>query len=127
MKLKSYFPHDLDTLRNPEDYVFLSDGVKYWVGPVSDIVSVEQTDNYTNFSLRSGQKLMIRGVLGRWETKLPTSLFFKASRDCIVNLMHIKHLRAYDAKRLSFIMVNSDIEIILSREQSILFRKSKRL
>lgn len=111
---------------NPNDYIFLSDNVKYWVGCLADIVSFEQDGNYTNIKISNGQKLTMRGVIGKWETKLPPSLFFKTGRDCIINLKHVQVMQAYDAKRFSFVLLGGS-EVILSRAQSILFRKSRRL
>jgi DNA-binding LytR/AlgR family response regulator len=112
--------HDLN------GYVCVSDGVKFWLGPLRDVMSLEQTGNYCKFTLRTGQKFNIRGALCKWEEKLPTTLFFRTGRNCIVNLSHVKHMVAYDAKRFSFIMPGDD-EVILSRSQSVLFRRTKSL
>ena len=107
-------------------HVFLSDGVKYWLGPVCDIVSLSQSGNYTEFYIRNGQRLMVHGALNKWETKLPASLFFRTGRDHITNLAHVKHITAADSKRLLFVMLG-DVEITLSRQQSTLFRKQRNL
>jgi LytTr DNA-binding domain len=38
-------------------------------------------------------KLLIRRSLGAFERRLDSSIFFRASRDCIVNLSHVKRPR----------------------------------
>jgi two-component system LytT family response regulator len=111
---------------NADDYIFISDGVKYWLGPVGGIVSLSQGGNYTEFYICNGQKLMVRGTIARWETKLPASIFFRTGRDHVVNLTHVKHMTVADARHLLFVM-EGDIEITLSRQQSILFRKQRNL
>lgn len=108
-------------------HICLSDGVNYWVGPIRNIVSLEQGGNYCRFAVAgNGQKLNIRGTLHQFESRLPSLLFFRANRECIINLSHVKHMRAHDPKRYSFTMAN-DNEIIMSRKQSVLFRRTKSL
>lgn len=107
-------------------YVCLSDGVNYWVGPIRNIVYLEQGGNYCTFTIGNGKKLNIRGSLHQFETKLPDSLFFRTSRECIINMSYVKQMQAYDAKRYSMTM-EDDKEIVLSRKQSVLFRKTKSL
>jgi two-component system, LytTR family, response regulator len=114
------------SVRSPDEYVFLTNGVTFWVGPVSEIVTLEANGNYTAFFVSSGQKLMMRGVFCRWEASLPPSLFFRASRECIINLKHVIEMRIHDAKRFSFILPGNK-EVIMSRKQTLEFRKVKRL
>jgi two-component system LytT family response regulator len=112
---------------DPDYHICLSDNVNYWVGPIRNIASLEQDGNYCRFTIAgNGQGLNIRGRLHQFETRLPSSLFFRANRECLINLSHVKHMRAYDEKRYGFTMVN-DNEIIMSRKQSILFRRTKSL
>jgi two-component system, LytTR family, response regulator len=112
---------------DPNYHICLSDNVNYWVGPIRNISFLEQDGNYCKFTIANASlRLNIRGVLHHFETKLPSSLFFRANRECLINLSHVKHMRAHDPKRYSFIMVN-DNEIIMSRKQSVLFRRTKSL
>jgi two-component system, LytTR family, response regulator len=112
------------SVRSPDDYIFLTNGAKYWVGPVGEIVILETDGNYTAISVSSGQTLMVRGVLYKWEASLPPSLFFRVSRDCIINLKHVIEMRMHDAKRFSFI-IPGNREVIMSRLQTLEFRKAK--
>jgi two-component system, LytTR family, response regulator len=106
--------------------VFLSDGAKYWLGPVSDIVYVETEGNYSRFLISNGQRLMIRGSLVRWENGLPSSFFFRAGRDCIINLSKVTELRPHNSKQLAFTMIGGN-EVIMSRLQTIKFRRTRSL
>jgi DNA-binding LytR/AlgR family response regulator len=106
--------------------VFLSDGAKYWLGPVSDIVYVETEGNYSRFLISNGQRLMIRGSLVRWENGLPSSIFFRARRDCIINLTQVTEMSAHNAKQFVFTMTGGN-EVIMSSMQTIKFRRTRSL
>jgi DNA-binding LytR/AlgR family response regulator len=112
------------SVKSPDDYIFLTNGAKYWVGPVEEIVTLEADGNYVAFFISNGQTLVMRGVLYKWEASLPPSLFVRASRDCIINLKHVIEMRMYDAKRFSFI-IPGNREVIMSRLQTLEFRKAK--
>ena len=45
----------------------------------------------------------------------------------MINLGHVKHMEAHDTKRLTFVLTGDDDEIVMSRQQSVLFRKSRNL
>ena len=112
--------------RSDEEYIFLTNGAKYWVGRVSEIVCLEVSGNYTNFLLSNGQRLMTRGSLAKWETRLPSSIFFKTGRDCIINLKHVKDMNMHNSKQFVFTLIG-DNEVIVSRLQTIEFRKTRSL
>jgi two-component system, LytTR family, response regulator len=114
------------SVRSPDDYIFLTNGAAYWVGSVGEIVTLETNGNYTSFFLNNGQKLMMRGTMASWEVKLPPSLFFRASRECIINLRHVIEMRMYDTRRFSFIILGNR-EVIMSTKQTLEFKRIKRL
>lgn len=114
------------SVRCPEDYIYLTNGAKYWVGRVSEIVSIEIEGNYSYFLMSNGQRLMIRGPLARWEKKLPSSIFFRSGRDRIINLRHVKEMRIYGPKQFAFIMTG-DNEVIMSCLQTAEFRRTRGL
>ena len=112
--------------RSPDDYIYVTNGAKYWVGRVSEIVFIEVEGNYSHFLISNGQRLLVRGPLGRWEKALPPSIFFRSGRDCIINLRHITEMRIYNPKQFAFTMTG-DNEVIMSRIQSIEFRRTRGL
>ena len=124
MRLKSSSPIRKLAPLSPDEYGFLSDGVNYWVGRLADIVSLDAEGNYVRVLLCNGQKMLTRGTLTQWEATLPPSMFFPTSRANIINLSHVKAMRAYDPRRFSFVLPSGN-EVIMSQYQSVLFRKRK--
>lgn len=111
------------------DYVYVAgdNGDKHWLGRISDIVALEaDTGSYLTIRFSNGQKLRVRGPLDRWEAELPSSIFFRTGRDWIVNLSHVKLMQAYDSRRFLFIL-EGDIEVLVSRPQSLVLKRTKRL
>ena len=53
------------------------------------------------------------------ERRLDSSIFFRASRDCIVNLSQVKQPRFLKDGGLSFLLRNGK-EVLFSRRQSVL-------
>lgn len=108
-----------------DEYVFVSDDVKYWVGRVCEIALLEVSGNYTKFTFENGQKLDVRGGLRGWEFKLPPAMFFRAHRGCLFNIGQVKAMGAYSRRQL-FVVVGGN-EIVMSNLQTALFRKLRSL
>jgi DNA-binding LytR/AlgR family response regulator len=60
------------------------------------------------------------------ERRLDTSIFFRASRDCIVNLSQVKQARLLQDGGLIFLLKDGK-KVLFSRRQSTLFRKIRGL
>lgn len=119
-------PYPQDTkVFGRDDFIFLSDNVRCWVVRVSDISTLEACGNYTRVTL-SDATALIRRPLRECECRLDPATFFRARRDCIVNLSQVKQMRMLDAKRFLFVLLDEK-EIPMSRKQSLLFRKQKAL
>ena len=71
-------------------------------------------------------KFLVRRSLKDCERRLDSSTFFRASGDCIVNLGHVTQSRSLDDGSLIFTLRDGK-EIVLSRRQSVLFRKTHSL
>ena len=95
-----------------DDFVLLIDDMKAWVVRISDIPVLEACENYTRVQY--------------CESRLDSSTFFRASRDCIVNLSHVKQTRLLEDRRLTFVLRDGK-EVDFSRRQSLLFRKTRAL
>ena len=63
---------------------------------------------------------------GDCERRLDSSTFFRASRGCIVNLSHVKQSRLLEDESVLFLLKDGK-EVVLSRRQSVLFRKTRRV
>ena len=64
---------------------------------VSDIVFVQAAEAYTEVHLRSGEVVLVRERLHRWEDRLPTS-FVRVHRSTLVNLHMVERLILRDRK-----------------------------
>jgi DNA-binding LytR/AlgR family response regulator len=71
-------------------------------------------------------KLLIRRSLKDCEGRLDSSMFFRASRDCIVNLSQVKQSRLSKDRGLIFLLKDGK-EVVLSRRQTVLFRATRGL
>lgn len=108
-----------------EDLVFLSDCAHCWVIRLSDISILEAEENYTRAFMNSGS-VLIRRPLRECALRLDPHLFFRARRSCIVNLGQVRQARFADAVRLVFVFHNGK-EVVLSRKQSLVFRRTRSL
>jgi two-component system LytT family response regulator len=88
---------------------------------IEDISLLEAQQNFTLAHFPNG-KVLIRRSLANCERRLDSSMFFRASRDCIVNLSQVKQSRL-SKDGLIFILRDGK-EVVLSRRQSVLFRKT---
>ena len=107
------------------DFVLLNDDIKHWIVRIEDISLLEARRNFTIAHLPNG-KVLIRRSLADCERRLESSIFFRASRGCIVNLSHVKQPRLLEDERLIFLLKDGN-EVVFSRRQSILFRKTRGL
>jgi two-component system LytT family response regulator len=110
-------PHVSRTLSR----VFVRDGDRCWLIPVTDISLLESEGNYTRLHFGADRPLILRS-LQSLEARLNPDLFFRASRQHIVNLSHVTNIEKdvngnYVAKLKSGRMVE------LSRRQSARLRE----
>jgi two-component system LytT family response regulator len=87
-----------------------------------DISLLEAHRKFTLVHLPDG-KFLVRRSLKDCERRLDSSTFFRASKGCIVNLSHVKQSRFLENGSLIFILRDGK-EVVLSRRQSVLFRKT---
>ena len=112
-------------LFHSDDFVLLTDDIECWIVRVDDIALLEASRNFTLVHFPDG-KLLIRRSLGDCERRLDSSIFFRASRGCIVNLSHVKQPRLLEDEGLIFLLKDGK-EVVFSRRQSVLFRKTRGL
>jgi two-component system LytT family response regulator len=112
------------TLR-PDDFVFLSGKEKCWLVRTGDIWLLEACGGRTRIVMPEGV-VIVRRTLSECERRLDGTTFFRATRDCIINLTHVKHTRLLDCSRVAFVLPN-DKQIIVTGEQNAIFRKLRAL
>jgi two-component system, LytTR family, response regulator len=57
---------------------------------LADIVLITSQDNYTELTLASGQRLLVRLTLAAWEARLPATHFMRVHRRTIISLTRIE-------------------------------------
>ena len=113
------------TTLHRDDFVLLNDDIKHWIVRIEDISLLEARQNFTLLHFPDG-KLIIRRSLGACERRLDSSIFFRASRGCIVNLSQVKQPRLSNHGNLIFLLKDGK-EVVLSRRQTVLFRATRGL
>lgn len=114
-----------DRALRPDDFVFLSGKGKCWLIRTADIWLLEACGDRTRIVMPKGS-VVVRRTLVECERRLDNTTFFRATRDCIINLTHVKQTRLLDSSRVLFVLPN-DKQIIVSGKQNAVFRKLRAL
>ena len=115
----------MPTIFYRDDFVLLTDDIKVWIVRIEHIFLLEACRNFTLVHFPDG-KFLIRRSLKDCERRLDSSIFLRASRDCIVNLSQVKQPRLSKDGGLIFILRDGK-EVVLSRRQTVLFRATRGL
>lgn len=100
-------------------------GLEYIALKVEDVALI-YTENKVVFALdMNGVKYMLDKKLQDLEDELDPSVFFRANRQCIVNIGYIRSYKAYDKVKLQVDLTVSQLRqpIIISQETAPVFRK----
>jgi two-component system, LytTR family, response regulator len=108
-----------------DDFVFLSARGKCWLIRTADIWLLEACGARTRVYTHPGLAL-VRRTLDECERRLDDSIFFRATRDCIINLTHVRQTRLLDCSRVLFELPNGK-QVIVSGTQNAVFRKMRAL
>lgn len=101
------------------DRVFLKDGDDCWFVDVADIEHMEVDGNYTTVCF-AGNRPMLPKTLNHLAERLDESLFFRANRNQLINLKHIKHVEPWvQGIRIE---LSGGAKIELSRRQTQKFK-----
>jgi two-component system, LytTR family, response regulator len=102
------------------DKVLLSDGDVCKLVELRDVRFFETCGNYTQTYFENG-KLLIYRTLSYLDSRLSEKYFFRANRQQIVNLSHIKNIQLMDNSYFRIEMTCGK-KIELSRRRSRLFK-----
>jgi len=76
---------------------------------------------------QSGKKYIAEGTLSSLEHELDNNIFFRANRQYLININHVKSFRAYERVKLKVDMdsdeLNNKYFIIISQETAPVFKK----
>ena len=100
--------------------VFVKDGERCWLVRVSDILLLESEGNYTRLHFANERPLVYRS-LAALEERLDPAVFFRAGRQCILNLKWVDGVQTGVGGNLTVRMRGGKC-VELSRRQSIRFR-----
>ena len=101
--------------------IFIKDGEKCWLVKIQDVFMFEILGNYTRVFFENNKPLIYKS-LGQIEEKLPNDVFFRANRQQLININHVKKVVSWFNGKLK-IEMNSGEEIEISRRQSYLFKE----
>ena len=111
----------LNPAQRPLDRVFVRDGDRCWLVQLSDIVLFESEGNYTRLYFRKEKPLILRS-LNALEERLDPGIFFRASRQHIVNLKRIDQVTPGVAANLN-VTLEGGLQVEMSRRQSLRLRE----
>jgi two-component system LytT family response regulator len=114
-----------ERLLRPDDFVFLSSKGKCWLVRTADIWLLEACGGRTRIMMLQGT-VTVRRTLSECERRLDSTTFFRATRDCLINLTHVKQTRLLDSSRVAFVLPN-DKQIVVTGEQNAIFRRMRAL
>ena len=105
----------------PLDRVFVRDGDRCWMVQFTDIVLLESEGNYTRLYFGANKPLIPRS-LTVLEERLDPAIFFRASRQHMVNLRAIERIDPGISDNL-IVSVKGGHKIDMSRRQSLRLRE----
>ena len=108
-----------------DDFVLLTDDSKCRLARIEDIYILEAFRNATLVHFAEDKFLIPRSLV-EIERRLDSSIFFRASRDRIVNLSQVKQPRLLQDGGLIFLLRDGR-EVVFSRRQTALFRRTRGL
>jgi two-component system LytT family response regulator len=105
----------------PDSQLFIKDGDNCWMVKLSEISIFEVDGNYTKVFWENN-KPMIYKSLHQIAEKLDETKYFRANRQQIINLDHIKSVNPYFNNTLK-IKLKNEVEVEVSRRQTIKFKE----
>lgn len=106
---------------NLDKQIFIKDGENCWLVKIEDIFMLEIVGNYTRVFFENNRPLIYKS-LSQIEEKLSKEVFFRANRQQIINIKHVKKVVSWFNGKLKIEMITGE-EIEISRRQSYLFKE----
>jgi len=102
--------------------VFVRDGERCWLIPVSSIALFESEGNYTRVCF-DGNRPLVRTPLHRLERRLDPAVFFRASRSHLLNLRFVDRIEPAVNDGL-LVHLRSGATVVVSRRQARRLREA---
>jgi two-component system, LytTR family, response regulator len=108
-----------------EKQVFIKDGDKCFFVQLKDVYLVESADNYARLYFND-RKALIKRSLNQLEETLDSSIFFRISRNHIINTKFISQINSLDKGKLQ-VRLHRGEPMEVSLRQSVLFKSLNRI
>jgi two-component system LytT family response regulator len=109
----------------PQKQVFIKDGNKCFFVQLKDVYMIESADNYARLYF-DDRKALIKRSLSQLEETLDSSIFFRISRNQVINTKYIKEIKSLEKGRLQ-VMLHKGRPMEVSLRQSVLFKSMSRI
>ncbi len=106
---------------DPARKIFIKDGNKCYFVPVQEIMMIESMGNYARIFYKD-KKPLLHKSLNYLDEKLPSSLFFRANRQQMINLNFIREIHPYFNSTLQLEMENGE-RVDISQRQTVKFKE----
>jgi len=105
-----------------KDQIFIKDGDKCWFVKLSEVSKFESIGNYARVYFQDEKPLILKS-LNKLESRLDSSLFFRANRKYIINLEWIDKIENMYNGGLR-VTLKEGTEVEISRRQSVKFKST---
>lgn len=105
----------------PNKRIFIKDGDQCFFVALKDIIYLESAGNYVKVFFANKKPLLHRSM-NYMEERLPTSLFFRANRQFLINTDFIKNIEPFLNSTLRVTMTNNTV-IDISQRQAVKFKE----
>lgn len=108
-----------------ERQVFIKDGNKCFFVQLKEVYLLESADNYARLYF-DDRKALIKRSLSQLEEILDSTIFFRISRNQIINTKYIKEIKSLEKGRLQ-VSLHKGEPMEVSLRQSVLFKSMSRI
>lgn len=109
----------------PEKQVFIKDGNKCFFVQLKDVYLIESADKYSRLYFNE-RKALIKRSLNQLEEIVDSNIFFRISRNQIINTKYITQINSLDKGRLQ-VRLHKGEPLEVSLRQSVLFKSVNRI
>ncbi len=92
--------------------------------PVSDLVYLQATGNYSWLHWKDGQRMLMPRTLKYYIPQLPDEWFVRLHRNCLVNLQYIERMERADPDKGGLVYLRSGVVLPVSRRRWFAARRS---
>lgn len=120
-KVKKEIELEKSNYSEAHQQIFLKDGDQCYLIPYSSIYLIESVGNYSKFLFDTRFCLMHRS-LSHVESKVPSSLFFRANRKHIINMNFVVHINSEYKGGIEVTLMN-EMKIEISVRNAVKFKR----